>query len=155
MAKPRGPARWYYTISPGPDSALSRKDRSTEDPLRLDVSAGESISPSTPQADSGPSRCRPTEWATRPVRPSPHRLVTVWRCVRPFEVEDAIRCRQEHTSNDGSIAPMLRVNDDHSVREFAGDIGVVSAIFLCAKLDPMASGVTMPSLPQPCQSSYR
>src|SRR5207253_8373152 len=67
-----------------PDSALSRKDRTSEHPLRLDVSAGESISPPTPQADSGPSRCRLMEWATLPVHPSPHRpLYRPWKLFRP------------------------------------------------------------------------
>ena len=58
-----------------PDSALRRKDRTTHGPHSvrgMDVSAGLSISPSTPQEDAGPSRCRPTEWATLPVRPSLH-----------------------------------------------------------------------------------
>src|ERR1043165_6815604 len=72
IATPRGPAGGACTLSPGSDSALSPEDRTTEDPPRWDVSADVSIPPSSHAEDAGPSRCRPLEWVTRPVHPSPH-----------------------------------------------------------------------------------
>src|SRR5262249_8662743 len=72
-------------------------------------------------------------------------------CAVRLEAHAGIRCCQEHASSDDCIAAIvwsdtcsvrIGVNDDHLIRRFARDIGVIASAFLRAKLYAMASWVT-------------